>query len=171
MDLCWTRYMSLRKYVILKDTREKTGWDFNSFDRCLAVRRWGLATGDYTARGLEKHLAIERKASTGELALNIGKELKRFEAEMERMSHFRWAYIICEFSIDDLMSFPENSGIPKKNWEFVRMNGGYMWKKISEFKEEYNVITLFCGNKEDAEERAMVLLDEVSEILEREQAD
>ena len=46
-----------------------------------------------------------------------------------------------------------------------------MWKKISEFKEEYNVITLFCGNKEDAEERAMVLLDEVSEILEREQAD
>jgi len=163
--------MSLRKYVILKDTREKTGWDFNSFDRCLAVRRWGLATGDYTARGLEKHLAIERKASTGELALNIGKELKRFEAEMERLSHFRWAYIICEFSIDDLMSFPENSGIPKKNWEFVRMNGGYMWKKISEFKEQYNVITLFCGNKEDAEERAMVLLDEVSEILEREQAD
>ena len=53
------------KYVILKDTREKNGWSFNTFDKCLAVARWGLKTGDYTARGLEKDLVIERKASTG----------------------------------------------------------------------------------------------------------
>ena len=42
------------KYVILKDTREKNGWSFNTFDKCLAVARWGLKTGAYTARGLEK---------------------------------------------------------------------------------------------------------------------
>ena len=68
------------------------------------------------------------------------------------------------------MSFPENSGIPKKNWQFLRMNGRYMWKKISEFQEKYNVVTLFCGNKEGAEERTMLLFDEISEIVEREQA-
>jgi hypothetical protein len=162
--------MNLRKYVILRDTREKNGWGFESFDRCLAIRDWGLATGDYTVRGLEKQLTIERKASTGELALNIGKERKRFEAEMERMSQFRWAYIICEFSIDDLMSFPKNSGIPKKRWGEIRMNGKYMWKKISEFQEKYNVTTLFCTNKQGSEERTMVIFDEVSEIIEREQA-
>ena len=32
------------KYVILKDTREKNGWDFNAFDKCMAVVDWGLKT-------------------------------------------------------------------------------------------------------------------------------
>ena len=50
------------------------------------------------------------------------------------------------------------------------MNGKYLWKKISEFQEKYNVVTLFCGNKEGAEERTMLLFDEISEIIEREQA-
>ena len=74
------------KYVVLKDTREKNGWNFNSSSKCLAVARWGLKTGDYTIRGLEKDLVIERKASTGELAMNLGKKRKAFEAEIERMS-------------------------------------------------------------------------------------
>ena len=114
------------EYIILRDTREKNGWTFQSFDRCKAVKDWGLKTGDYTARGLEKSLVIERKASTGELAMNLGQKRKPFEAEMERMSNFRWAYIVCEFSIDDIMSFPENSGIPKKRWQYMRMNGKFI---------------------------------------------
>ena len=112
-----------QKYVILKYTREKNGWNFESSDRCLAVANWGLKTGDYTAKGLEKELVIERKASTGELAMNLGKKRKAFEAEIVRMSKFRWKYVIMEFSIDDLMNFPENSGIPKKQRQYVRMNG------------------------------------------------
>ena len=59
------------KYVILKDTREKNGWNFKAFDKCLAVARWGLKTGDYTARGLEKDLVIERKASTALMQTTI----------------------------------------------------------------------------------------------------
>ena len=69
--------MSLRNYVILRDTREKTGWDFESFDRCLAGKDWGLATGDYTVRGLEKDLAIERKASTGEPSTGNSSKCKK----------------------------------------------------------------------------------------------
>ena len=86
-------------YVILRDTREKNGWDFESHNKVLAVAKWGLKTGDYTARGLEKDLVIERKASTGEIAMNIDKKRKAFEAEIERMSSFRWKYILCEFSL------------------------------------------------------------------------
>ena len=107
-----------QKHIILKDTREKNGWNFESFDRCIAVADWGLKTGYYTARGLEKHLVIERKASTGELAMNLGKKRKAFDDEVHRMSNFRWKYIIFEFSIDDLMNFPQNSGIPKKQIPF-----------------------------------------------------
>ena len=158
------------KYVILKDTREKNGWSFKAFDKCLAVTRWGLKTGDYTARGLERDLVIERKASTGELAMNLGKKRKAFEAEIERMSSFRWKYILCEFSIDDLMNFPKNSGIPKKNLKFVRMNGKFMWKKLCEYQEQNGVEVVFCDSKLDAEERAMFIFEEKTEILLREQA-
>jgi len=157
------------EYIILRDTREKNGWSFQSFDRCKAVRDWGLKTGDYTARGLEKSLVIERKASTGELAMNLGQKRKPFEAEMERMSNFRWAYIVCEFSIDDIMSFPENSGIPKKRWQYMRMNGKFIWRRVRELEEKYNVVFLFCETKVDAEERVFRIFDEVTEILIREQ--
>ena len=158
------------KYVILKDTREKNGWDFNSSNKCLAVARWGLKTGDYTIRGLEKDLVIERKASTGELAMNLGKKRKAFEAEMERMSKFRWKYIICEFSIDDLMSFPENSGIPEKQLQYVRMNGKFMWRKLCEYQENFGVQVVFCDDKISAQERVLMIFDVVSEILLREQS-
>ena len=73
----------MSKYIVLRDTREKNGWDFSSQDKCMAVKDWGLKTGDYTARGLEKSLVIERKASTGELAMNLGQKRKPFEAEMD----------------------------------------------------------------------------------------
>ena len=160
-----------QKYVILKDTREKNGWNFEFSERCLAVANWGLKTGDYTARGLEKELVIERKASTGELAMNLGKKRKAFEAEIERMSNFRWRYVLCEFSIDDLMNFPVNSGIPEKQLQFVRMNGKFMWKKLCEYQEQHGVQVIFCDNKQNAEDRAIMIFDQVSEILLREQAD
>lgn len=160
-----------KKHIILKDTREKNGWDFESFDRCIAVANWGLKTGDYTVKGLEKHLVIERKASTGELAINLGKKREAFENEIERMSKFRWKYIVCEFSIDDLMNFPKNSGIPKKQIQFVRMNGKFMWKKLCEYQENSGIQVVFCENKEHAEERAMIIFDEVTEILLREQTE
>ena len=160
-----------QKYVILKDTREKNGWNFESSERCLAVANWGLKTGDYTARGLEKELVIERKASTGELAMNLGKKRKAFEAEIERMSNFRWRYVLCEFCIDALMNFPVNSGIPEKQLQFVRMNGKFMWKKLCEYQEQHGVQVIFCDNKQNAEDRAIMIFDQVSEILLREQAD
>ena len=159
-----------QKHVILKDTREKNGWNFESFDRCLAVADWGLKTGDYTARGLEKHLVIER-ASTGELAMNLGKKRKAFENEIQRMCNFRWKYIIFEFSIDDLMAFPKNSGIPKKQMQYVRMNGKFMWKKLREYEEQYGIELVFAQDKENAEQRAMIIFDEVTEILLREQTE
>ena len=62
----------------------------------------GLKTGDYT-RGLEKFSHWENYR---QLAMNLGKKRKAFEAEIERMSDFP-GYIFASF-IDDLMNFPEN---------------------------------------------------------------
>ena len=152
-------------YTIIQDSREKNGWTFASYEKCKELKTRTLCTGDYTARGLEKYLAIERKASTGELNLNLGKKRKAFEAEMKRLSKFRFKYIICEFSIEDLMKFPENSGIPKKQWQFTRMNGKFMLKKLYEYQDRYDIPTIFCGDRLAAEERAIRIFDEVSEML------
>ena len=155
-------------HKILIDTRDKQGLNFEGFEKCEAQEVIGLKTGDYTLEGLETSLCIERKASTGEVALNLGKKRKTFEAEMERASQFRWAYIICEFSIDDLMNFPQNSGIPKSKWPYIRMNGRYMWRKFCEYQEEYGVQIIFCGSREEAQQRVIRIFDEVTEILIRE---
>ena len=69
------------------------------------------------------------------------------------------------------MNFPKNSGIPKKQMQYVRMNGKFMWKKLREYEEEYGVQLIFSYDKENAEERAMIIFDEVTEILLREQAE
>ena len=160
--------MNYDKYEIIRDTREKHGWDFESFDKCKGVIQEGSKTGDYTIKGLESVVCIERKASTREISMNLGKERSRFLAEMERMSEFRWAYIVCEFSINDLMTFPKNSGIPQRRWKYTKMNGKFMWKQLCEFKENYNVETLFCGNRIKAEEKTADIFEEITERLDYE---
>ena len=160
---------SLNKYTIIKDTREKDGWDFKPFQKCKAVINEGLKTGDYTLEGLEQSLCIERKASAKEIAINLGKDRKRFEAELERMREFRWAYIVCEFSISNLMEYPLGSGIPKKQWKHIRMNGKFMLRRLREITEQYEVPVMFCDDRMGAQERAMQIFDEVTEMLSHEE--
>ena len=171
--------MGNSKYTILRDKREKNGWSFESCAKCQSVRDWGLITGDYTAKGLEKFLCIERKASTSELANNIGKQRSRFEAEMIRMENFRWSYIICEFTLDELMGYPKNLPPVVRNdgthsTSYIkkrRMNGPFMWKKLQEYQDKHGVKTILSGNRYDAEEKVISIFDEIKEILIREQYD
>ena len=69
------------------------------------------------------------------------------------------------------MNFPENSGIPKKQLQYVRMNGKFMWKKLCEYQEQHGVQVVFCDNKINAQEKAMFIFDEVTEILLREDSE
>lgn len=160
--------MSQHKYTIIRDTREKNGWSFDFYETCEAVVDEGLKTGDYTAKGLEGLFVIERKASSGEIALNLGKKRKQFEAELERMREFRWRYIICEFSEDTLRMFPEGSTIPKSKWKYLRMNGKFMRKLLYEYEEDYEVTIIFTDNKQEAEEVAIGLINEAYTTLAQE---
>ena len=152
--------MSPKKYTIIRDTREKTGWNFDFYESCGAVVDQGLKTGDYTARGLEEHLVIERKATTAELALNLGRKRKQFEAELERMSHFPLAYIVCEFSEDNVREFPKNSTVPVSRWKSLRMNGKFMLKCLHDYKKRYGVKVIFTDNKMEAEEKAIEIIEQ-----------
>ena len=51
------------------------------------------------------------------------------------------------------------------------MNGKFMWKKLREYEEQYGVELIFAQDKDNAEQRAMIIFDEVTEILLREHAE
>lgn len=138
------------KYKVIKDTREKNGWDFDFLEGCKAMEISCLKTGDYTIEGYEHILCIERKASTAEIANNLGVNKKRFDAEMQRISNFPQAFLILEFSMTDLLDFPRNSGIPVKKWNSIKITGKYLLKTLLEYQVLYNVKILFCDDKEQA---------------------
>jgi ERCC4-type nuclease len=143
-----------RKVII--DTKEKSGyWDYeNSIFK-------NLKTGDYTLEGLEEHLCIERKKTTGEIANNASE--KRFIKQLTRMKNYPHRYILFEFSLDDVLRFPEGSTIPKKIWPKLRINGQFLYRFIIEMSVFYGIQTFFCGDKENA----MLVAEKIMNRVER----
>lgn len=68
------------RVVGLIDSREQTPLDLNP----LRTEPATLATGDYSVKGLEHVIAIERK-SLGDLVSCCGTERERFEREIQRL--------------------------------------------------------------------------------------
>lgn len=96
------------KYTVIKDTREQDGWFFSPYDRCTGMEVATMKTGDYTIKGYEDLVCIERKGSVTEIATNLGKKKKAFRAEMERMKDFDFRFILLEFSASDVLDYPLN---------------------------------------------------------------
>jgi ERCC4-type nuclease len=130
-------------YEILRDTREQHGWDFALNQYCIGVKDATLLTGDYTITGYENILCIERKGSTSEFAKNVFE--KRFTAELERMEKFKYPFIICEFTMDDIMNFPKGSSIPIKLWSKLKMTNFLLLKKYLEIEVIYRTKIILAG--------------------------
>lgn len=126
--------------VIIDSQEKKNIWFFAESE----VRH--LKTGDYTIEGYEDILSIERKASTGELAGNITEA--RWDRELERLNKFKYAYIILEFTADDVMTYPLGSGIPEKIHKKLRVTANFMMSKIMDYYVNYpNIKIIFAGTQ------------------------
>lgn len=141
------------KNIIKRDSREKKGkgWYFESGDNIEKMEVGSLKTGDYTIQGYEKDFIIERKGSTAEFAQNIFQS--RFEDEMKRLDKFKFPFLICEFTMEDLMNFPTNSGIPPKLWCKVKVRGKYLITALTRYQLLFKTRFILAGNhgKEMAE--------------------
>lgn len=147
--------------IILSDSSEKMPWDFGIYSQCTGQERVNLATGDYTIKGYEHLLCIERKRNTGEISLNLGVKWKQFYAEFERMKDFKHKYLICEFPFDDMLIFPKNSSIPKQHWPKLRVSGKFLASRLTKTCEEFGVELIFCANREEAQSIAISIFKEV----------
>ena len=144
------KYKKAPDFTVIKDTREQDGYYFSKFNTCAGMVDQKLDTGDYSIKGLEDKICIERKGCVEELAINLGSKKKTFLKEIERMESFPFKFLILEFSLDDLLKFPEETRIPIKNKASVKITGRYMLKCLVEFELYDNVHVLFCGDKRTA---------------------
>ena len=151
------------KYKIIRDNREKSGyWNFIASKYCSGTIDGTLSTGDYSIEGMEEIFSIERKKTTGELAGNV--LTKQFVNELKRGNHLKHFFVICEFSMKDILSFPYNSGIPNVVWEKLKVTNYLILKKIIEFETLYNVRFLFVDSKENAKEVAKCIFKRMIEL-------
>ena len=151
--------MSDNNFVILRDDREKEKhrWTFAGH-RCVKCR---LNTGDYTLKGCENELAIERKRDVAEIHKNFSKqEWPRFKAELERMNDIKHAYILFEFSYEDVSRYPFD--LPPFVRRKIKIRGGYLHNRIRKIEQEYDVKVIFCGNKEQAINIAYEIMESVA---------
>lgn len=143
-------YKSAPPFTVIKDTREQDGYYFSSFDKCSGMIEQKLDTGDYTIQGFEDKICVERKGCVEELAVNLGQKKHAFLNEIERMKDFPHKFLVLEFSLEDLLKFPDETRIPVKNKAALKITGKYMIKCLMEFALYNNVQILFCGNKYNA---------------------
>lgn len=148
---------------IIKDTREKHGWEFDMYEHVTAMTITTLWPGDYTLQGYEDIFIIERKANTGELSMNLGTKKKQFEKELKAMQELDYKYIVCEFPMSDFDIFPKNSGIPKRYWGRLQVTGRYLQSTLFSMADKYDIELHFCDNQFGACEKAMELFQEVIE--------
>jgi hypothetical protein len=96
---------------------------------------------------MEDLICIERKASTIEIARNLGVDQVRFYKELNKMKDFKYKYIVCEFSMEEMIEYPNNSGVPKYALEKLKFDGKFLLKKMLEITMDYDIQIIYAGNK------------------------
>jgi len=91
--------------TILKDDREKQGWDKKFLGYDFEIIRTRLLTGDYTISGMNELVTIERKRDWQEIAQNISthKNRQNFIKLLRRMQYFPVRMFIVHDHISKIM--------------------------------------------------------------------
>jgi hypothetical protein len=105
---------------------------------------------------------IERKASPAELAKNIFE--KRFERLLENIKDIKYRYIVCEFSIDKLLSFPYGNGLPSYAVNKIRVKGALLLSKLQKYEIDYGVHVVFCSNQIYAQQYILSLFKKIYKL-------
>jgi hypothetical protein len=145
-------------FTIIIDTREQQPWSFEHYT--TASRK--LDTGDYSIEGLEDVVCIERKKSVSEVANNLTES--RFIDVVDRMSKFKYAFLLLEFDLAQVLSYPIGSNLPRRLWNKIKISPAFIVKHILELQLNHNIKVLFCGSSSDAEQMAEYILKKVHYI-------
>lgn len=148
---------------IIRDSREQHGFDFAMTGATVKVQ--GLKCGDYTTSTLLNKVAVERKANTGEIYLNLCNKVgkARFFREVEKLKLLDHAIVVFEFPESHMHIFPEKSNMPKFRkedyllgntdipWGYVKATAKYLRRCVHEI-EDQGIPVKYCGSRNEAED-------------------
>jgi ERCC4-type nuclease len=84
-------------FIIVIDSREQTPWEFPK----TSTTRGSLTTGDYSIKGLEQLVTVERK-SLQDLVGCVGSGRERFKRELHRMRGYKAKAVIIEAALPQI---------------------------------------------------------------------
>jgi len=148
-------------YTIIIDTREQQPWEFSH--HATAIKK--LDTGDYSIEGMEDILCIERKKSVSEIANNVTE--KRFKDVIDRMTPYKYSFMLFEFELEDILIYPVGSNVPKRMWDKIRISPNFILKNLIEFQLLHNIKIIFCGSSSNAEKMSLSIMNKVYEFEQR----
>lgn len=143
--------------IILRDSREKQGYQFNKCSRCMGTEDCKLDYGDYQIKDHPCLIVIERKKSVLELCKNFGKERERFKREFIRMNEAgcKFKYVIVEDYYSSI----------NRIRKYSRMSPTAIFESIIAFELKYNVHFIFAGTRKYAHDITRSLLLRAYEYL------
>ena len=121
--------------VIIVDSREQ---DPLSFSR--PTERGGLVTGDYSIKGLERYIAIERKSIDDLTGSLQGQNRERFERELSRGRGLEYFALVIEADLLEIAGGQYRS----------QMNPKSVIQSLLAFSVRYNLPVFFCPGREYA---------------------
>ena len=89
--------LKLSDLTVIIDTREQMPWDMSP----MVCETGTLSVGDYSLKGLESIVAIERK-SIDDFVMCCGVERERFQRELDRLRGWPVSAVVIEASWADL---------------------------------------------------------------------
>ncbi len=126
--------------TILIDTREQRPFTFEHERYDVQIQPWTLTVGDYSLRGLEDKVAVERK-SLPDLVQCLGRERERFERELQRGAALDAFAVVIEAGWTDLSGGHFRSHI----------NPHAACQSVLAFMARYRTPFLFAGSRAAAE--------------------
>lgn len=136
------------KPTILVDSREKLPWQFDTDEDFEAIEFCKLDAGDYSLKGMEHIISIERKANVDELFSNFTKNKERIHAEFERLKDHKIRVVIIEQSCEDVFNpmkyYVNVHGVNKRS---VKMPVAVVMSNLIELMLTFNVHIIFGGTK------------------------
>jgi len=130
--------MSINPPTILIDSREQLRWKFTDIN----TETVALQTGDYSVRGMEHLVTIERKSLSdlfGTLSLAKGNQdhWNRFRRELERMRDYKYKFLVIE-------------SIPSRIWKgtrYSKMSPSSIMSQLVSISIEFDIHILFTENR------------------------
>lgn len=142
------------------DTREKKPWTFDDSEYFDSVLHEKLEYGDYSLKGFEDSVVIERKNSLDELYMNFStKENRaRIEREFERMKDVRYKYIFIEEDLGDILNHKKYKvNKLKRNRCSPYMPPALVLSAVMDASIKHNIHVWFVGNRGKTTARKLLI--------------